>query len=404
MRKRLNIDISEYDYELPGQKIAKHPLQVRDQSLLLYYENRTIDHTKFHSLPDLLGSGDLLVFNDTRVIQARLQFYKISGAKIELFCLEPVEPADYQVAFEQRYSCRWRCLVGNAKKWKHEELCLNVISPSGNILLSARKIKQEVNSTIIEFYWDDHNISFAEIIETAGLTPIPPYLNRPSEYGDKESYQTVYCRYNGSVAAPTAGLHFTDSLLNRLNNKGIQMANLTLHVGAGTFVPVREHNAANHVMHSEFVQADREFIRKVRDHQGRVIAVGTTSLRSLESLYRLGIAAARSELDPMHIKLSQWEIYDSEGHLDRKESLGHLIAFMDRHEMSILQFHTKIMIVPGYQFRIVNGLVTNFHQPKSTLLLLIAAFIGDKWRDVYDYAMKNEFRFLSYGDGSILFP
>jgi len=404
MQKPEKIDISVYDYNLSDDRIAKRPLPARDQSLLLHYKDGDIGHRQFADLPELLEKEDLLIFNDTRVIQARLQFRKETGAEIELFCLEPVEPAEYQVAFEQRTSCKWRCMVGNAKKWKQGDLKKEISSGSESVVLRARMVEKENGTYIIDFSWNNRNISFAEIIENVGLTPIPPYLNRSSDSTDKLRYQTVYSRYNGSVAAPTAGLHFANSLFRKLERKGVLMENLTLHVGAGTFTPVKEKNATRHVMHSETVLAERAFIKKLRDHKGRIIAVGTTSMRSLESLYWLGIKVAESKTEPGRVVLSQWESYDKKNSLSVNESLDSLISFMDAHNMGLLQFRTQIMIVPGYTFRLVNGLITNFHQPKSTLLLLVGAFIGEKWRDVYEYAMKNDFRFLSYGDGSILFP
>ncbi|MBN1132717.1 MAG: S-adenosylmethionine:tRNA ribosyltransferase-isomerase [Bacteroidales bacterium] len=404
MLKPEHIHIADYDYRLPEDRIARYPLPSRDQSSLLHYEHQTLRHQAFSSLPDLLKPGDLLVFNETRVIQARLLFQKESGSNIEIFCLEPVEPAEYQLAFRQTNACRWRCLVGNARKWKQDDLVKEVLSGPDKASLTARKVNREGYTYIIDFSWDNNNLSFAEIIENSGLTPIPPYLKRDSVPEDRTRYQTVYSRYEGSVAAPTAGLHFTGKVLKQLDEKGIHRANLTLHVGAGTFTPVKEENAVQHLMHGETVVVDRKLIRLLRDHPGRIISVGTTGMRSIESLYWLGFAASRSRLDPSRIEVSQWEAYASESTLGKTESLDQLIAFMDHHNMAQLQFRTMLMIVPGYRFKMTDGLITNFHQPRSTLLLLVAAFIGKKWKDVYDYAMQNDFRFLSYGDVSLLFP
>lgn len=398
------IKISEYDYNLPEERIAKYPLPVRDDSLLLHYNRERIEHLKFSGLTGILKSNDMLVFNDTRVIQARLEFKKHSGARIELFLLEPVQPTDYQAAFQQTRSCRWRCMVGNAKKWKEGELFEQVDTGSDTLTLGARNIKKEENTSIIEFFWRNDTLSFAEIVEIAGHTPIPPYLNRSDEPDDKIRYQTIYSLYNGSVAAPTAGLHFTDSVLKNMKRKGIDMNYLTLHVGAGTFTPVKEEDATLHAMHAETVSVNKSIVEAICNHDGRIIAVGTTSTRSLESLYWLGYRAQLTGLDPESIELSQWEVYGYNHHLSRRQCLEGLISFMEEHQMDEIKFQTRIMIVPGYEFRMADGLITNFHLPRSTLLLLIAAFIGDNWKAVYDYALKNNFRFLSYGDSSILFP
>jgi len=398
------IRISDYDYNLPGEKIAKYPLPERDDSLLLQYDKGRISHLKFSGIPKILNSTDMLIFNDTRVIQARLEFQKDTGARIELFLLEPVEPTDYQEAFQKTGSCRWRCMVGNAKKWKEGKLFKEVNTGSDTVILGALNINKEKNSNVIEFSWGNKGLSFAEIVENAGHTPIPPYLNRSDEPDDKLRYQTIYSMYDGSVAAPTAGLHFTGDVMEQLKKKGIDLKYLTLHVGAGTFTPVKEEDATQHAMHAETVSVNRSFVEELYNHTGRIIPVGTTSARSLESIYWLGYRVQMTGLDPQDPELSQWEVYGYNHQISRNQCLKNLISFMDNQNLDEINFQTRIMIVPGYTFRMADGLITNFHLPKSTLLLLIAALIGDDWKSIYDYALKNNFRFLSYGDSSILFP
>jgi S-adenosylmethionine:tRNA ribosyltransferase-isomerase len=393
-----NIQISEYDYNLPEERIAKYPLTERDQSKILIYKNGKVEVSVFNKLPELLSPDHLLVFNNTRVIPARLKFNKATGASIEIFCLEPVEPAEYERAFQSR-RCVWKCIVGNLKKWKSDIL----IKAVDGKMLQARKIKDFKTHQYIEFTWDDSNLSFSEIIELIGVTPIPPYLNRESEEVDRDRYQTVYSSIKGSVAAPTAGLHFTDSLLQSLNTRGITQAHLTLHVGAGTFKPVQSNSVHEHEMHTEFFAIALETVKLLINKHKSIVAVGTTSLRTLESLYWLGIKIKNDLLDKSSLHLNQWEPYELRGTLTYPEALEVICEYMRKKELTTLYATTRIMIVPGYQIRSSQALITNFHQPKSTLLLLIAAAIGSDWRRVYDYALNNDFRFLSYGDSSLLF-
>ncbi|MCK4748048.1 MAG: S-adenosylmethionine:tRNA ribosyltransferase-isomerase, partial [Bacteroidales bacterium] len=379
------------------------PLPDREQSRLLFYDRGKLKQHIFNELPDLLPGNSMLVFNNTRVIQARLEFRKSTGARIEIFCLEPVDPLDYQRAFEATDSCRWKCMVGNAKKWK--DGIVSLISRIGEqeIILEARHEGRYGDSYIIEFRWNNGTCSFGEIIEHAGSTPIPPYLNREAEASDKERYQTIYSRPPGSVAAPTAGLHFTDKMLVQLDSQGITTAELTLHVGAGTFVPVKSGNARHHRMHSEKVSVSLKFLEHWMDHPGELIAVGTTTTRSLESLYWLGVRLCTgASMIPENIHLAQWENEHQPDKIALRESQAALLEFCRRQELDPLQFSTQLMIVPGYSFRTIDGLVTNFHLPGSTLLLLIAALIEDDWKNLYEFAIENRFRFLSYGDSSLL--
>lgn len=399
------IHIDDYRYTLPEERIAKYPLSDRNRSKLLYYSGGEVSHYSFNDLPELLEESSNLVFNNTRVIQARMEFRKSTGAQIEIFCLEPVDPAEYEQSFLSVEKCMWSCLVGNAKKWKEGPVYLTTSVNGSQVSLLARKIKQDRDSFIIEFSWDNRECSFGQIIENAGYTPIPPYLNRHSEELDKLRYQTIYCRHPGSVAAPTAGLHFTDEMLNRLNKLGMQSEELTLHVGAGTFVPVKESNGRKHKMHAEHVSIPLSFLEKWSSDAVRKIAVGTTSTRSLESLYWLGVKLLMGEKpDPFRINMPQWQ-YETLSHdISLKESLQTLVEFCRINNLSHLQFSTQLMIVPGYSFRTIKGLITNFHMPGSTLLLLIAALVGKDWRKIYDEALKNQYRFLSYGDSSLLLP
>lgn len=353
---------------------------------------------KFKDAVHVLNAEDHLYFNTTRVVQARLLFRKKTGANIELFCLEPLRPKEYQLAFSSTDSVDFVCLVGNAKKWKEGVLELN----AGRTILRAELLKKEADTFLIRFHWDNPGISFAEILDEAGSTPIPPYLKRDAQELDATSYQTVYAKQDGSVAAPTAGLHFTDSILSELTKKGVQCKELTLHVGAGTFIPVKEENAVDHDMHAELVRIDQNMLESVL-HGKRKIAVGTTSTRSLESLYWLGVRAYSEEYFSFEdLFLDQWDAYAMSDDISLKESINALLIQMKKHGLDSFSFYTRIMITPGYTFKVIDGLFTNFHQPKSTLLLLIAALIGDDWKKVYDYALENEFRFLSYGDSSLL--
>ena len=399
------IIIDNYRYHLPDSKIAKYTLANRDQSKLLIYQYGDIKHRTFRELPTIIPSGCWLVFNNTRVIQARLNFRKPSGARIEIFCLEPSQPSDYQQSFESSHGCTWKCLVGNARKWKDGPVSLNVNIGDQHLTLEARIKASSGGDFIIQFSWNNPGINFGEIIENAGSTPIPPYLKREAEVSDKTSYQTIYSKDLGSVAAPTAGLHFTEEVLKRLKEKGVESGEITLHVGAGTFVPVKTTNVRYHAMHAEQVALSRSFLAHWARNTGDLIAVGTTSARSLESLYWLGVKILQDQaIQPGQMNLDQWEHEQLPGHISLAESLQALMAYCNKHQLDQFHFSTRLMIVPGYKFRAVGGLITNFHLPGSTLLLLISAFIGEDWKSVYDYALNNQFRFLSYGDSSLLLP
>lgn len=399
------ISTSEYAYELPEDKIAKYPLEERDQSKLLIWKNGQIVDEQFQKLPKHLPNNSLLVFNNTRVIRARLHFQKETGARIEIFCLDPFEPADYQVAFQTTQSCIWKCMIGNQKKWKGERLQKTIRIDETDIELYAEQIDPERNKSLIRFSWNNADFEFSRIIENAGSLPIPPYLNRETEQSDLERYQTVYSKIKGSVAAPTAGLHFTEKVFDHLKEAGHQLAELTLHVGAGTFQPVKSETISGHEMHSEHFYIDRNLLNQLLDfHQsGKIIAVGTTSVRTLESLYWLGIQAIKNpELDVTDLKVSQWEAYEEpENQLPANEAFKALIVLLDDHQTDFLAASTQIIIAPGYRFRVTDGLITNFHQPQSTLLLLISAYLGQEWRTIYEHALANDYRFLSYGDSNL---
>lgn len=392
------IQISDFDYPLSEERIAKYPLVERDQSKLLIFKHGDLNVSVFNKLPENLTSDHLLVFNNSRVIPARLKFNKATGANIEIFCLEPVEPADYQLAFQSR-RCVWKCIVGNLKKWKADIL---VKAIDGKVL-QARKVEDFKTYQYIEFTWDDISLSFSEIIELAGVTPIPPYLNRESEDLDHDRYQTVYSSVKGSVAAPTAGLHFTDDLLQTLKAKGITEAKLTLHVGAGTFKPVQAEAMIDHEMHTEFFSISANTLALLTKKHGNIISVGTTTLRTLESLYWIGIKLKNALDDKRLLHLNQWDAYELEASLSYPEAMEVICEYLQKNNLTELFATTQIMIVPGYQIRSAHALITNFHQPKSTLLLLVAAAIGNDWKKVYDFALNHDFRFLSYGDSSLLY-
>ena len=401
--------IEEYNYPLPDERIAKYPLAARDQSKLLVYRNGEVSEDRFEQVGDYLPEGALLIYNNTRVIQARLEFHKLyedgtQGARIEIFCLEPLEPHDYQLSLGATDGCTWKCMIGNAKKWKSGVLALPVILPTGErITLYAERGEQAGNTFAVKFYWDAV-ISFAEILENVGELPIPPYLNRKTEESDKTTYQTVYSRIKGSVAAPTAGLHFTDHVLNGMHERGVKTAEVTLHVGAGTFQPVKVADANQHTMHTEIIAVPRETITALIDNMGKIVAVGTTSMRTLESLYFIGSRLFNVVQDGSSLfKVGQFEPYEQEYALSTQEALQAIVNYLDSTGQSVLHAETQIMIKPGYHFRVVDQLITNFHQPKSTLLLLVSAFVGGDWHRIYDYALSHDFRFLSYGDSSILY-
>ncbi|MFP4557157.1 MAG: S-adenosylmethionine:tRNA ribosyltransferase-isomerase [Bacteroidales bacterium] len=396
----INIDVNEYDYPLSDERIAKYPLKNRNNSKLLVYKNKDVYNLIFTSIKELLFPGDLLVFNNTKVVQARLQFTKHTGAKIEIFLLNPVNPSDYNSAFSSTTETQWNCLVGNIKRWKDEVLELPV--NESNTVLLAKKTERTPDGALISFSWDNNEINFAQIIDRCGKVPIPPYLNREPVNEDKSRYQTVYAKPEGSVAAPTAGLHFTDSMFTQLRNKGVNFGELTLHVGAGTFRPVKSETIGGHEMHTERIYVDRILLTQLLNASKKVVAVGTTSMRTLESLYWLGIKLIENpEINELHV--DQWDGYILNGKYPLNDVLVAILKYMDANKLDVLAASTRMIIVPGYNFKVVNTLVTNFHQPRSTLLLLVAAFIGDDWKRVYNHALSNNFRFLSYGDSSILF-
>lgn len=411
-----HIKINDYNYPLPDDRIAKFPLNQRDHSKLLIYERGDISEDVFYNLPNHLQSGGLMVFNNTKVIQARLHFRKDTGALIEVFLLEPVQPSDYELMFQTTRKCSWLCMVGNLKKWKDGMLQRKLIIKGHNITLWASLNKAPMGVTSshstpdashwVDFEWDTPDISFAEILEVYGELPIPPYLNRKAEESDNETYQTVYSKVKGSVACPTAGLHFTDAVLKALDERGIDREELTLHVGAGTFKPVKSEDIEGHDMHTEYICVHRQTLEKLIRHNAEAIAVGTTCVRTLESLYYIGLKLSRNpNASESELHVNQWEPYDDAN--DGQPALNMvklIIDYLDRNGLYALHTSTQIIIAPGYKYRIVKMLITNFHQPRSTLLLLVSAFINGDWRKVYDYALANGFRFLSYGDSSLLIP
>lgn len=398
------IAIAEYDYPLPDERIARYPLEQRDCSKLLLYKSGNVGEDVFFNLPSYIPSGSLMVFNNTKVIQARLRFRKETGAQIEVFCLEPDEPADYQQIFQETQSCVWQCLVGNSNRWKGGELSQTITVAGKEVLLKVERVSCAAAVNRVRFSWNG-GVAFAELLEAAGELPIPPYLNRRTEENDKKTYQTVYSKVQGSVAAPTAGLHFTPAVLGKLAEHGVECCEVTLHVGAGTFKPVKSELIADHAMHEEYIEVKRELIAKLVDAGGSAVAVGTTSVRTLESLYFLGeMVAENPGISPDELHVGQWTPYGRVHELSTVDAMQALLDWLDRNGACKLHAHTQIMIAPGYKFRVVKAIVTNFHQPKSTLLLLVSAFIGGNWRKVYDYALENGFRFLSYGDSSLLVP
>ena len=393
------LSISDYNYPLPEERIAKYPLPERDHSKLLIYEDGEVREDHFFRVGDYIPAHSLLVYNNTRVIQARLVFHKPSGARIEIFCLEPLAPHDYQLSLSSTEGCTWKCMIGNAKKFRETAIDMPLQVAGGNVVLRATKGEQTGNTFAVTFSWEG-GLSFAEILDVVGELPIPPYLNRPTEERDKTTYQTVYSRIKGSVAAPTAGLHFTEAVLADLRQRGIKTTELTLHVGAGTFQPVKTEDVNLHTMHTEIIAVPRQAIVDILANLGHIVAVGTTSMRTLESLYFLGCMLLRGDRS-LHVP--QFMPYEQEWTLSTEEALQALLAYLDETHQDTLHAETQIMIKPGYRFRVVEQLITNFHQPKSTLLLLVSAFVGEDWKKIYDYALAHDFRFLSYGDSSILF-
>lgn len=401
-----HIHISEFDYPLPDERIAKFPLPVRDQSKLLVYRHGQVSEDVFTSLPDYIPTGELMVFNNTKVIQARLHFRKETGALIEVFCLEPILPADYALNFQQTEHVAWLCMIGNLKKWKEGVLRREMMVKGRPLTLTAERGECRGTSHWIDFRWDNREVTFADILEVFGELPIPPYLNRATQESDKVTYQTVYSKIKGSVAAPTAGLHFTSRVLDALRDKGVDLEELTLHVGAGTFKPVKSEEIEGHEMHTEYISVSRSTIEKLIAHGGKAIAVGTTSVRTLESLYHIGVTLLKHpDASEEELPVRQWQPYEMEEDAPTSvEALSALLGYLDRHGMEALHTSTQIIIAPGYDYRIVKAMVTNFHQPKSTLLLLVSAFVQGDWRTIYDYALAHGFRFLSYGDSSLLIP
>ena len=396
------IKIEDFNYELPDERIAKYPLPVRDASKLLMYRDGIPQEMRFTDMPDLLPEGSMMVFNDTKVVPARLHFQRETGAHIEIFCLEPILPEEYVTMFAVTDRCRWKCIVGNVKRWKNDSLYLynpdddSAISELG---LRADLVERQGETSIVEFSWQS-GVPFSKVLEICGSVPIPPYLNRDTEEVDLERYQTLYARYRGSVAAPTAGLHFTDNVLEKIREKGISTETVCLHVGAGTFLPVKNSLVSEHTMHREPFVVTLDFLEKLLAKRGKLISVGTTSVRTLESLYYIGVKCIENGVPS---DVLQWEPYQREYSYTLEQALQALISYMKDKSLSNLQLGTQIIIVPGYRFRVVDVLVTNFHQPQSTLLLLVSAFVNGDWKNIYDYALDHDFRFLSYGDSSLLF-
>tara|TARA_R110000796_G_scaffold71409_4_gene162099 strand:+ start:18123 stop:19334 length:1212 start_codon:yes stop_codon:yes gene_type:complete len=401
MNTEKEINLSDYTYWLPDERIAKYPLAKRDQSKLLHYHNGSIEHKNFKDIEALIPDQSTLFFNNTKVIPARLIFHKSTGAQIEIFLLKPISPSPIlSIVMEERETVIWECMIGNVKKWKEDIPLVRELNIDDNkITLQANIHDREKRQ--IQFSWNDDSISFSEIVEASGKVPLPPYLNRQPEEDDKPRYQTVYSAHDGAVAAPTAGLHFTPEILKSLTDRGIKESFLTLHVSAGTFQPIKTENILEHPMHSEQMVVDRQSIQSVVEAEGNIIAIGTTSMRTLESLYWFGVRLINGNED---FSIQKLEPYQSKHEASRSEAFSAILKWMDKNELSQVIGTTEIFIFPGYQFRVCDGLITNFHQPGSTLILLVAAFIGEDWRKVYQEAHTNDYRFLSYGDSSFLLP
>lgn len=403
-----HIRIADYDYPLPDERVARYPVERRDHSKLLVYRSGEVSHDIFYNLPEYLPAGSLMIFNNTKVIHARIRFRKATGALIEVFLLEPLLPADYEQMFQSKGQCSWVCLVGNLKKWKGETLSLPLRVKGRDTTLHATFRGEYHTGFRIDFHWDG-DFSFAEIIDAAGELPIPPYLNRDTEESDNDTYQTVYSKIMGSVAAPTAGLHFTDEVLDDIDRHGIEREEVTLHVGAGTFKPVKSEEIEGHEMHTEYISVRLQTIEKLIAHGGKAIAVGTTSVRTLESLYYIGLKLLHNpHLSAEQLQVEQWEPYEQTDGMTAGttviDALRAIAAYLNDNGMQTLHTATRIIIVPGYTYKIVDRLITNFHQPRSTLLLLVSAFVNGDWQRIYRHALDNGFRFLSYGDSSLLMP
>ena len=395
------LTIADYTYHLPDERIAKFPLAERDHSKLLVYRNGIISTDVFSNLPDYFGKNDMLVFNNTRVIRARIEMEKETGARIEIFCLEPHEPHDYQLSFAQQHTCEWKCMVGNLKKWKSGILRKQVNINGTKTEIRAERIAGCDHYQVIRFSWNN-GMDFGSLLDSCGCTPIPPYLNRKTEQIDETRYQTVYSKHKGSVAAPTAGLHFTPQVLQRLSENGVTLNEITLHVGAGTFRPVQQNDAVQHEMHVEYFSIQLDVIRNFLANECVITSVGTTSLRALESIYWLGVKILHENIELENLHLNQWEAYTLPQHITIHQSLNIICEKLEINKQNTIYASTKIMIIPGYTFRICRKLITNFHQPQSTLLLLVGAFTGEHWKEIYQYALEHDFRFLSYGDSSLL--
>jgi S-adenosylmethionine:tRNA ribosyltransferase-isomerase len=398
-----NIDLNEYDYELPADRIAQYPVNERDMSQLLIYKDNMISKDIFRNIDDYIPSGSLLVINNSRVIRARILFRKETGSTVELLCLEPLSPFEYELSLSSKNPVEWKCIVGNLKKWKGGIISTYFKYNGQKIKLSAEKLQPVEEVWKIRFSWSSNELSFGEVIEATGHIPLPPYINREDEEEDIKRYQTVYSSIKGSVAAPTAGLHFTNHVFEKLEKKGIKSAELTLHVGAGTFQPVKSDNISDHYMHCEHFIVTVETIKLIIENLGKIISVGTTSLRTLESLYWLGVKSIHNpDSCKKELTLGQWEPYETDTKVTVRESMESLINLLKERNQYYLHASTSIIIIPGYKFKMINGIVTNFHQPRSTLLLLISAWLGTDWKKVYGFAAQNGFRFLSYGDSSLL--
>lgn len=404
--KPQQIQIKDYNYQLPEERIAKFPLPVRDESKLLIYKQGQITEDRFHNLANFLPKDSLMIFNNTKVIQARLRLQKETGATIEIFCLEPASPTDYNLNFQSKEEVSWYCMIGNLKKWKEGTLKQSLVLKGEKVTLSATRGEAHETGHRVNFHWDNSNFTFTDILEAFGELPIPPYLNRKTEETDKITYQTVYSKIKGSVAAPTAGLHFTPRVLDSIDKNKVAIEEITLHVGAGTFRPVKSDEIGKHEMHTEYFTVRREVIEKLIQYKGQAIAVGTTSVRTLESLYHIGVFLQdHPNASEEELAVNQWQAYEQQHKLTALESLHNILTYLTVHQLDRLNTHTRIIIAPGYEYQIVKAMITNFHQPQSTLLLLVSAFVkDDNWKDIYDFALNHDFRFLSYGDSSLLIP
>jgi S-adenosylmethionine:tRNA ribosyltransferase-isomerase len=399
----IDFDLNDYDYDLPSDRIAQYPVSERDMSQILVYEQGNISKDTFRNIDQYLPPDSLLVFNNTRVIHARILFRKESGAAIEVLCLEPLSPSDYELSFSSQKPVEWKCLIGNLKKWKRNNIITSFEFSGIRYKLSAEKLQAEGDAWRVRFSWNSVEISFGEVINATGHIPLPPYINREDDFEDLTRYQTIYSSVKGSVAAPTAGLHFTETVLEKIRNKGIKSVELTLHVGAGTFQPVKSERISDHEMHCEHFFVTKKCLELLLNNSGKIIPVGTTSVRTLESLYWLGVKLIINPAFKISdLSLGQWEPYITETKVSVKESIEALLDLMSERKINSLQASTSIIIIPGYDFKVITGMITNFHQPRSTLLLLVSAWVGKNWKEIYKFAFENRFRFLSYGDCSLL--